>query len=294
MHAYRPDPVNNALQGIDLASGCSPSCNEFHLSSLLRRAYLPVEQHIADYREFAEAIRNGLARLQRIKLPLRVVIAGSTDNGLYCMLLNAATKVGGDKFVRSLNISIVDRCKMPLVFCEQFAVKNSLHVNTVHSDFVEFDYAANCDLLIAHGVMSFFPINERNRTLKHMRDWLSLDGMMISSTQFGDRNIGEGDGKYQNERLRGAKANLDRLLHKAGNFDSQPQAILEQKLHSGFANRSSHAELFGEREEALSFYESGGLEICDFSIVDNTSQSNSEPLRRYRARAIATCLRAED
>jgi len=294
MGVYQPDPVKNARQGIDSASDCSPSCLEFHVSSLLRRAFLPVEQHIADYQEFAEAISDGLARLRRKKPPLRVVIAGSTDNGLYCMLLNVARKIGGDEFARSLIISIVDRCKMPLVFCEQFAVKNSLRLNTVHSDFIEFSHTASCDLLIAHGVMSFFPSDERNTYLSHMRNWLSIDGMMISSTQFGDRNIAGGDEQNENGRLQDAVANLNRLLDKEGIEDSHLRATLAQKLHTGFMNRSDHAELFGNREEALSFYEGAGLKICKLSIVDNTSQIPQGPQRRYRARAIATCLRAEE
>ena len=80
----------------------------------MRRASLLPEERIFDDAEFGAAMAEVLGRLGKEKGAIRVLIAGSTDTGLYTSLLNAAAAAGGEAFARSLSVTLVDQCGTPL------------------------------------------------------------------------------------------------------------------------------------------------------------------------------------
>ncbi len=94
--AFKDDPAQSARMCLELAPSHCSSCLDFHLSSIMRRSTLPLEKRMADADEFGAAISLALAGILSRHALVRVLIAGSTDTGLYVCLLNAALAAGVD------------------------------------------------------------------------------------------------------------------------------------------------------------------------------------------------------
>lgn len=251
----------------------------------MRRATLPPDRRTADHAEFNTTVTDMLTPLARSVDPVRVIIGGTTDTGLYAGLLNAAVRAGGRDFARSLSVSIVDRCRTPLALCRRFADKHGLEPQLLRLDFADFKPNPPADLVLLHGVLSFFPAGERLATLRHIGTWLNAEGVMVCSTQMGCRH---GDREAE-QRIAHAAANLERLMAEHGIRDVQRRSDLKNSLVSGMAARNQHAELFADADGAARFYRDAGFTVETLTWIDNDKRSVQGLQRRYGARAIAIC-----
>lgn len=288
-HYFPEDPAENARLCLELAPRHCHRCSNYHLGAIMRRATLPRNKKIADQSDFVKAISEALLPLLGSAKPAKVVIAGTTDTGLYTDVLNAAIKVGGPDFARSLSLTIVDRCQTPLTICGRFAEKHGLPPQLHCLDFIDFRPAQSVDLVLLHGVLSFFPKAERLATLDHMRSWLTTRGVMICSTQMGRRSGADETVK----RTAHATANLEQFMTAHGMNNVQQRNDLRIRLASGMDARNRHADLFANEEEALRFYGDAGFAVDSLTWIDNEKRSVQGLQRRYSARAIATCRSAE-
>lgn len=278
-------PTKNAFMCLDMALRHCHGCSAYHLGAIMRRATLPPDRRTADHAEFNNAVSNALIPLIGSADPVKVVIGGTTDTGLYAGLLNAAFQAGGRDFARSLSVTIVDRCWTPLAICQRFAEKHQLKPQLQFLDFVDFHPIRSADLVLMHGVLSFFPAGERLAALRHVAGWLKAAGVMISSTQMGRRHAdGEAD-----QRIAHASANLERLMTEHGITDTQRRGDLKRHLAFGMAARDRHAELFVDIDGARQFYRDAGLTVESLTLIDNDRRSVHGLRRRYSARAIAFC-----
>lgn len=251
----------------------------------MRRVSLPPEQRIADQAEFSKAVGKALAPLIHLDGPVHVVICGAADTGLYAGLLNIASRVGGLPFARSLSVTIIDSCQTPLTLCHRFAEKHALRPQLLRSDILDFSHENGVDIVLLHGVLSFFPPEYRSNYMRHIATWLKADGVAVSSTQMGSRH----GSREIDTRVAKATENLRGVMSRNGLDSDEERLELETSLKFGMAARNSHADLFGSAEEAIEFYQGSGLEVESFLQIDNDGRSVNGLERRYRARAIATC-----
>ena len=139
---------------------------------------------------------------------IRVLIAGSTDTGLYTSLLNAAAAAGGAAFARSLSVTLVDQCETPLEICRRYARTNGLQLETVRSDLAGHEPETQFDMIVMHGVLTFFPEADRLGYMRRVAAWLAPQGALVSSVQFGER-VGADE---PSERIAQALDNLQAFL----------------------------------------------------------------------------------
>ncbi|MFK8034830.1 MAG: class I SAM-dependent methyltransferase [Hyphomicrobiales bacterium] len=284
-HFFPEDLIANAQLCLRLASEHCSNCSGFHLSSIIRRATLPSNQRIADFAEFNQATSLVLADLIKRKQSIHIVVGGTTDTCLYVGLLNAAAQVGGKEFAQSLTVTIVDQCQTPLQICQNYADLHDLKPTIVQSDFLKMDLVVHADLVLLHGVLSFFPAEKRHEYLRHISGWLSPDGVLLSSTQLGQKRGNE----ESNKRITHGLSNLRKLMTENAMHDEEQRDILEQQLTAGVLARNRHEELFANEDEAISFYENAGLEVESFSSIDNSDRTVDGLERRYQERGIAKC-----
>ncbi|MEP4443900.1 MAG: class I SAM-dependent methyltransferase [Hyphomicrobiales bacterium] len=275
----------NAQLCLRLASEYCSNCSGFHLSSIMRRTTLPSDQRTADFAEFNQATSLILADLIKRKKSIHIVIGGTTDTCLYAGLLNSAAQVGGKEFARSLTVTIVDQCQTPLQICQNYASQHDLKPVIVQSDFLKADLVAQADLVLLHGVLSFFPAEKRHEYLRHISGWLTSDGILLSSTQLGQKRGNE----ESNKRVAHGLSNLRKLMNENAIHDEEQREFLEQQLSTGVLARSRHEELFANEDKAISFYKNAGLEVESFSCIDNTNRTVDGLERRYQERGIARC-----
>lgn len=281
-------PMANAEMCLQFAPRHCTACHGFHLSAIMRRATLPIDQRIGDFVEFQAATGQSLAQARSTSNPVRVIIGGTTDTGLYAGLLNAAVTVGGPGFARSLDVTIIDRCQTPLEICKSYARENDLHLTTIRADMAEFQPDAPVGLILMHGVLSFVPLTKRLSFLKHIGTWLTPGGTLVSSTQLGHRR-----GRIEREaRIDQALQNLKTVLADSTDIDNTEAEMLERQLREGMLSRSQHADLFNTEEDAIRFYESADLSVESFVCVDTARRAIHGLERRYTQRGLAVCSRS--
>lgn len=284
--AFKDDPAQSARMCLELAPSHCSSCLDFHLSSIMRRSTLPLEKRMADADEFGAAISLALAGILSRHALVRVLIAGSTDTGLYVCLLNAALAAGVDPG-EHLAVVLVDQCETPLEICRRFAAGNGLVLDTVRAELSHYSPDQPVDLLIMHGVLTFFPPGKRTAFLRHAREWLAPAGLLISSAQHGQRS---GEGEAQ-ERIDHALGNLKRFADEAGIYSADEILALQDRVRHGMNSRQTHADLFAGKDEAIAFYEAAGLKVESLEFIDNRARTTAGLRRRYSERSIATCSR---
>lgn len=285
---FPESPMANARMCLKLAPRHCTACHGFHLSAIMRRATLPIDQRIGDFAEFQAATSQVLAQARSTSNPVRVIIGGTTDTGLYAGLLNAAVTVGGPGFARSLDVTIIDQCQTPLEICKSYAQKNDLQPTTIHADMAEFQPDTPAGLILVHGVLSFIPLTKRLPFLKHLRNWLLPGGRLISSTQMGHKQ-----GKTEREaRVDQALQNLKTVLTDSTDMENTETDVLERQLKEGMLARNQHADLFNTEEDAIGFYESAELSVESFTCINTAKRAVNGLERRYSQRGLAVCRRA--
>jgi hypothetical protein len=284
---FADDPAENARICLEIAPRHCSSCDDFHLSAIMRRSTLPGDRRVADADEFGAAVTLALRKLRRERNVLRVLIAGSTDTGLYVGLLNAALAAGALPG-RHLSVVLVDRCETPLEICRRFAARNGLVLDTVRSDLFDFSPDRPVDLVIMHGVLTIFPAGRRAAFMRHAREWLAPGGLLISSAQHGEPS-GPGEAR---ERIDHALGNLQRFMDEAGKYSAGERQEMKGRLLHGMQSRQTHAELFADQDEAAAFYREAGLLVDSLLLIDNRTRTAAGLRRRYSERSIATCTRA--
>lgn len=277
----------NAQMCLQLAPRHCLACHGFHLSAIMRRATLPTDQRIGDFAEFQAATSQVLAQAKSTSNPVRVVIGGTTDTGLYAGLLNAAVTVGGPGFARSLDVTIIDQCQTPLEICNSYAQENDLQLTTIRANMADFEPDTQADLILLHGVLSFIPLTKRLSFLKHLGTWLTPGGTLISSTQMGHKR-----GKTEREaRVDQALQNLKTVLADSTGMQNTEAEVLERQLKEGMRTRSQHADLFNTEEDAIKFYESADLTVESLTCIETGKRAVNGLERRYSQRGLALCRR---
>ena len=281
---FEDDPSENARMCLALAPDHCLTCGDFHLGAIMRRSTLAPELRIADEAEFRIATVQAIETIRAKTANMRVLIVGSTDTGLYISLLNAASAAGGDDYARKLSVTLVDQCETPLEICRRYAASNGLVLDAVRSNLIDFTPEKAFQLVIMHGVLTFFPEAHRLDYMRHVRGWMAPEGRLVSSVQSG-RKVGSGEPQ---ERILHALANLQRFMDEAGIHG--PEATqLRDRLVRGMEGRQDQPELFSDEEEAVSFYRHAGFRVKSLLFIANRHRKAGGLRRRYSDRSIAVC-----
>lgn len=275
----------NARLCIEKFEESCASCGDFHLRSILRRMSVAPNEKIGDMDEFQAMIKLALSRLKASMPCVRVAIVGSTDTGILAALMTATQELGGEALVSSLNITLMDKCSTPLEICKTYAEKAQFNLDVVQGDFRNFSGSNRFDLVLMHGVLPFFPFERRLAYMSHIATWLSVSGILISSTHLGTKP----DQATNEKRTQLAVANLQSLANAEPAVDVAAIATLTKRLHDGLRRRDSEPTVFAGLDEAVNFYQSAGLNLTSSWVVFHQQEGAAKPHRKYRKRCIVMC-----
>ncbi|NRB00234.1 MAG: class I SAM-dependent methyltransferase [Rhodobacteraceae bacterium] len=208
----------------------------------------------------------------------RVLIAGSADHGL----LQVASE-NFDANGQVAEFTVLDRCKTPLIVCEDFGRSLSHSVSTVVGDALSFS-GGTFDLIIAHNFLNFFRPEERERLVANWAQQLAAGGRVILVSTL------KPDTPERSRRFSPSETEelSDRMCAELRN-SSLTEVIEADKLRAllnEFSTRRVSHNVHSA-EHVISLFESAGLTLAQ------PPQFTIEPDRPLRQRAGFVAIRGD-
>jgi hypothetical protein len=127
------------------------ACTHYHrLRPLLR--YLGLATQPSDQEPFFRAaLWDAIRAVGR-----EVLISGASDEGMAELVLTTTREAQ-----QTVSITVVDRCRTPLLINEKFAEDEGAVLSTIHSDFLALPPMKSCDVLVTHSLLGQFPEEKR-------------------------------------------------------------------------------------------------------------------------------------
>jgi hypothetical protein len=112
----------------------------------------------------------------------RILIAGSGDPGLMALVLQAAGNIPVD-------ITVVDLCPTPLVTCESVAARWNVPINSQAVSLANMGFYQEFDLVVAHSVLSFIPLEHHESVGEKIKQALVVGGRFVMATSVGSHPL---------------------------------------------------------------------------------------------------------
>lgn len=202
--------------------------------------------------------------------------------------MTVAQNLGGDALVASLSVTLLDQCATPLEICKAYAKDAGLPLDTVHTDFLKYQCTDRFDLILMHGVLPFFPAQQRLAYMLHIATWLSERGLLISSTHLGTKPYTNADEIRTNTAI----ANLRSFAASALSLDATTVEVLVNSLQNSRAKLTSELTVFADLTAATAFYQSAGLALSSSWIVHLQPKAATVHHRKYKERCLVMCRKA--
>lgn len=110
----------------------------------------------------------------------RLMIGGSADLGLLCFVGRCAAE-------RRPQITVIDRCRAPLVLIEEFAANRSIECRTLLTDLLALDGREQWDIIVLHHTPEFFTGRLRARFFDAIGASLAPGGRLVCVTMTGQK-----------------------------------------------------------------------------------------------------------
>lgn len=181
-----------AAHAYELALRHCRSCANYHIYWAARRAAGVIGG--AD-----EGRRDYVAILQRqfSSGAGDILIAGAADTGILSAAAHGALAAGA---LDSVKFLVVDRCRTPLLLCEDFGIRRGIVIETARADLTAYKTNRRFDLVLLHSTLAFCPTNGRVAMMRRLADWLSPRGRIILSGNVGQPSDPSAELRFQ-ERI---------------------------------------------------------------------------------------------
>lgn len=189
----------------------------------------------------------------------RVLISGAADCGILAHVVAAYGSAAAP-----VDVTLVDRCRTPLLANEWFASSSGVPLATHQSDILTFQPAAAFDVICAHSFLGGFDADGRRAVARRWHEWLRPGGVVVavSPVFVGRAEAYVGPDASQVERIRAAVARVDdHDCQRLGVTRSAVVAWAEEYIQRKARHLlRSTEELFGPFQDAGFRVVQGGLE----------------------------------
>ncbi|RYE08702.1 MAG: class I SAM-dependent methyltransferase [Hyphomicrobiales bacterium] len=282
---FEEDARENMRVCLAMLSEHCTQCGDFHLSVAVRRTTEMPAGADYDGSTFVEVVAEALRRRLAAGGAMSVLIAGAADTKILKMLLDAAVAIGGEELARELSVTVLDLCETPLEMCRVFARRHRLNISTVRSDIGSLTPEGHYGLVLMHGVLPFFPVDQRLSYMRRIVGWLDSDGYVVSSTQIGERSVVA----EEREQTDGRMAALDTFLANNAEGLTVDRDDLSNRLGQALVTRRSHPQLFADLADMDAFYAAAGLALAERRVIEVASAKRAA---RYSQRTVVMGQRA--
>ncbi len=185
-----------ANRAADIAKTNCDGCSVNHWRVPAQRAVGLPESLATDRGQIVDAVRT-IWKRPAFGRKFEIVIAGAADTGLLAAVAHAVAASATDALGHT-HFTVVDRCRTPLLLCEEFSSLHGIDCTTIASDLRTATPERLCDLVVMHSVLRFFPSEERILFLQRARSWLAPSGQLLVSNSFGPQTESQRAAKIEN------------------------------------------------------------------------------------------------
>lgn len=172
------DLRGNLKRAISFAPENCVGCADYHIVSALKRITGHTLFERGGRPALLEALRSIFGAMTTPTGDFDVVIAACADTGVLSTCAHAAWAAGKGWLGRS-RFTVLDRCRTPLMLCEEYAGRNGLTVRTNVVDLLETTREFPADLILVHNFLPFVPADRHRDLLRRLGRWLKPGGRVV-------------------------------------------------------------------------------------------------------------------
>jgi hypothetical protein len=172
------DLKGNLKRAISFAPENCDGCADYHIVSTLKRLTGHTLFERGGRPALLEALRSIFSGMRPTADGFDVVVTACADTGVLSTCSHAAWAAGEEWLARS-RFTVLDRCRTPLMLCEEYASRNGLKVRTEVVDLLETSRDFPADLILVHNFLPFVPADRHHDLLRRLGRWLKPDGCVV-------------------------------------------------------------------------------------------------------------------
>ncbi|MBG1231813.1 class I SAM-dependent methyltransferase [Aestuariivirga litoralis] len=172
-----------ANRAAELAPIYCQGCASYHWRIPAQRALGVIESLGVDRYKLVSEVREILGPRYLTADEISIVLAGSADTGLLATLAHAVASLSADA-VRRTTFLVMDLCATPLHLCMEFAAQQGLVCDVRQGNLLNLSIEQPVDLVVMHGILRFFQLNERTMVVRNATSWLKPQGRIMISNSF--------------------------------------------------------------------------------------------------------------
>ena len=173
------DLARNLKQMIAIAPQHCDNCTDYHIANATHRLLDNAPWRRGGRKALVDTVRPILAELAARKAdPVDVVVAGSADTAVLSSCAHAAW-LESESFLDRVRFTVLDRCRTPLILCEEYAALHGLEVTTNALDLSQTSGKFPADLIVLHNLLPFVSVDRQVGLLQTLGSWLREGGRVV-------------------------------------------------------------------------------------------------------------------
>jgi hypothetical protein len=278
------DLSHNAERFSALGPQFCSGCADYHIRSALHRYAGSLK--FFDRPELIRLIGGIIAdRAARSPGVIEIVIAGSADTAILAAAAHAAAMLGAET-LQKCRFTVLDRCRTPLLICEEFAAKHGLSFSARRCDLMSAAKPCAADMIIIHSVLRFIPHAEQPALLRRLGSWLAAQGRLVLSNRILlDDEVAEAKGEIR-KRTAANKAAQEALANGHLRLAESPEATLG-RLTRAIGDAEGRPGEFRSLDEVKALIRQSGLaEISIENLAWEFAIGPGDLMQRRRVHAV--------
>jgi hypothetical protein len=278
------DLTHNAERFSALAPRFCSGCADYHIRSAFHRYAGPPK--LFDRPELIRLVSKIIAdKVARSRDTIEIAVTGSADTAMLATAAHAVAMLGSETLKRC-RFTVIDRCRTPLLVCEEFAAKHGLDFRARQDDLLSAAQPCAADLIITHSVFRFIPHAEQPALLRRIGSWLAPEGRLVLSNRILlNGEVAEAEAEIR-KRTAANKAAEEAMAEGRLRLAESPAATLG-RLERAMSDSQGRPGEFRSLEEVKALVRQAGLAIMSIeSLAWEFAIGPGDLMRRRRVHAV--------
>lgn len=227
---------------------------------------------VTSWRLFAEPVQGWPGT---VRAP-RVLISGAADFVIPAIVTQALRTAGGEP-----DVTIVDKCRTPLLMCEDAASRLAMRWQTVHVDIKGHRPSASYDLIVSDRFLSFFAPGQRLEIIRAWRRLLRTRGRVITTLSI----YPDAESARKDRRA----LRLEALRRFEDQHGMLPRGTTRERLSYMLNTYNSfrHEHVISDPEQTIATFEECGFEVKEARRMERNTGARSAGAKRLITRMVA-------
>jgi hypothetical protein len=173
------DLPHNLKRMITIAPASCAGCSDYHIFNAAKRlsGHTPWSHGARGY--LFDMLAPLFAELsERAEDRFDVVVAACADTAILSTCAHAVWRQH-EGLLSRVRFTVLDRCRSPLVLCEEYAARHGLEVRTEAVDLLDTSASFPADLIVLHNFLPFVPMEQHALLMKTLHGWLKPNGNLF-------------------------------------------------------------------------------------------------------------------